>query len=119
MRDVLRILLLAALQGILIGVAMGVSLLIFLGRLDEYLIPACEFDEKSCQASLSRLLLPFPAPFLPNCQQNVGMSLTEFDGLSLYAKDGARSVNPSTGSAASRSAVRALKCASPPQVTSV
>jgi hypothetical protein len=62
MKDVLKILLLAAAQGILIGVAVGVSVLFFVGQLDEYLVPACEFDRSACQASLIQAALPFPDP---------------------------------------------------------
>lgn len=67
LRGVVKVLLLALTQGLLIGLAVGCVALIFFGKLDEYLMPVCEFDQNGCQAILYSLSLPFPGPFCPNC----------------------------------------------------
>lgn len=59
-RSLVVALALACLQGIVIGTILGASLVFLFGRLDEYLVPICEFDQSACQASLSRLPLPLP-----------------------------------------------------------
>lgn len=56
---------------------MGVSLLIFLGDLNEYLIPASEFDQIACQASYFGLSLPFPDLNPCISCDDLGVSLTD------------------------------------------
>lgn len=74
-KSALKLLALAVTQGIVIGSLLGVSVLFLAGRLDEYLVPICEFDGSACQASVSRLLLPYPTPFLPVICACPGVSL--------------------------------------------
>lgn len=75
---------LAVMQGCIIGVVVGVSFLLFTGRLAEYPMLTCQFDRFACQASFSRLLLPFPAPNECNLTRFPCVSLTGFDVFVFY-----------------------------------
>lgn len=65
-----RLIALAVLAGLILAVLTGVSALLFVFVWDQNPLFPCRFDRFSCQALLSRLLLPFPDPNLCNLARN-------------------------------------------------
>lgn len=86
LKSALKVLALAVVQGLVIGTCLGVSVLIFIGRLDEYLVPVCEFDRAGCQVALTSAALPFPRPIQSDSCRPIPHCLTGALPFCVYAK---------------------------------
>jgi len=105
--EVAKLVAIAAVQGIVIGLCLGASIWLFLGVSVESPTVTKQPAPVTCKPPSSRLLLPFPEPPLSRCSTSPGASLSDLLPTSLYAKCRTRSVNPSMASEASHSAWKA------------